>query len=96
LNNAGSKLIPGYYTTVVTDLALDWLKQRDARQAMGALHWAQGTAQLLHAEEKYAHRFDDVPRAVPDSAFQLEGKPEWIKQRLYTWHRHLWPALRVA
>ena len=25
LNGAGTKAIPGYYTTVVTDLALDWI-----------------------------------------------------------------------
>ena len=27
INGAGSKLIPGYYTHIVTDLALDWLKR---------------------------------------------------------------------
>jgi N-acetylglucosamine-6-sulfatase len=37
-------------------------------------------------EPKYAHTFDDVRVPYPASAFSLQDKPEWIKQRMYTWH----------
>ncbi len=37
-------------------------------------------------EPKYAHSFDKVDVPYPDTAFKLADKPEWIKQRLNTWH----------
>ena len=37
-------------------------------------------------EAKYAHSFDKVDVPYPDTAFKLADKPEWIKQRLNTWH----------
>ena len=35
---------------------------------------------------KYAHTFDGVSVPYPASDFVLEDKPEWIRQRLTTWH----------
>ena len=35
VNGGERRVVPGYYTTVVTDLALEWLKKR-GRRAMGA------------------------------------------------------------
>jgi N-acetylglucosamine-6-sulfatase len=86
LNNAGSKLIPGYYTTVVTDVALDWLKQHDSERPWALCIGHKAPHSFYTPEEKYAHVFDSVRVPYPDSAFHLQGKPEWIKQRLYTWH----------
>jgi len=37
-------------------------------------------------EEKHAHAFDSVRVPYPDTAFHLEDKPGWMKERLYTWH----------
>ncbi|MEO6784938.1 MAG: sulfatase/phosphatase domain-containing protein, partial [Chthoniobacteraceae bacterium] len=37
-------------------------------------------------EPKYAHTFDSVRVPYPESAFHLEDKPSWIRERLYTWH----------
>ena len=37
-------------------------------------------------EPKYEHAFDDVRVPYPDTAFMLDDKPAWIKERLYTWH----------
>lgn len=86
LNGAGSKLIPGYYTTIVTDLALDWLKQREAGKPWALCIGHKAPHSFYTPEEKYAHTFDNVRVPYPDTAFHLDGKPEWIKQRLYTWH----------
>jgi arylsulfatase A-like enzyme len=41
---------------------------------------------FYYPEEKYAHVFDKVDVQYPASAFHLDDKPEWIRQRLYTWH----------
>ena len=57
------------------------------RQAVPADARPQGAAQLLHpgAEVRArVRRRDD--RSIPQSAFQLDDKPEWFKTRLDTWH----------
>ncbi len=86
LNGAKRETIPGYYTTVVTDLALDWLKKQDAKKpwSLGLGHKAPHS--FYFPEEKYTHRFDTVRVPYPDTAFALEGKPAWMKQRISTWH----------
>ena len=76
----------GYYTTIVTDMALEWLaRDHDGKPWMMILgHKAPHS--FYTPEPKYAHTFDDVPVSYPDSAFALAGKPSWIKDRMYTWH----------
>ncbi len=91
INGTGAKLIPGYYTTVVTDLALDWLKQQDATPTNSRQPWAlcighKAPHSFYTPEEKYKHLFDSVRVPYPSSAFALDNKPEWIKQRMTTWH----------
>ncbi len=75
----------GYYTHVVTDMAIDWIKQQDKKPFLLMLgHKAPHSFYI--PEKKYEHLFDNVKIAYPKSAFQLEGKPDWIRQRLTTWH----------
>jgi arylsulfatase A-like enzyme len=77
---------PGYYTRVVTDFALDWLqKQAPGRPWVLCLgHKAPHSFYL--PEPKYTNAFHHVPISYPLSAFTLEDKPAWIRQRLSTWH----------
>jgi N-acetylglucosamine-6-sulfatase len=77
---------PGYYTTIVTDYALDWLKQRKPDQPWAICVGQKAPHSFYFPEKKYAHAFDDVKVPYPTSAFQLDGKPDWIRQRLTTWH----------
>ncbi len=86
LNGQRREVIKGYYTTIVTDLALDWLKQQDAAKPWSLCIGHKAPHSFYTPEEKYAHAFDDVRVPYPDTAFALDGKPEWIKQRLSTWH----------
>jgi len=86
INGAGSKVIPGYYTTVVTDMALDWLKTDHAGKPWALCIGHKAPHSFYTPEEKYAHVFDNVRVPYPESAFHLEDKPTWMKQRLYTWH----------
>ena len=83
------KVIPGYYTTVVTNLAVDYLERsgRDDRPfCLIVGHKAPHTPYT--PEPKYAPRIGaDAPLVgYPRSAFDLEGKPDWIARRLDTWH----------
>ena len=71
---------------MVTDIALDWL-QRDRQQKPWMLILGhKATHSFYTPEKKYEHAFDNVPIDYPASAFSLEGKPDWVKDRRYTWH----------
>jgi N-acetylglucosamine-6-sulfatase len=37
-------------------------------------------------EPKYSNAFDSVQVEYPRTAFRLDDKPDWIKQRITTWH----------
>jgi N-acetylglucosamine-6-sulfatase len=85
LNGAGAKPLPGYYTTVVTDLAIEWLgRERTKPWALCLGHKAPHS--FYTPEEKYARTFDGVRVPYPETAFHLDEKPAWMKDRLRTWH----------
>jgi len=84
-NDGEPKEVPGYYTTVVTDMAIEWLgKEREKPFLLMLGHKAPHS--FYFPEKKYEHSFDHVRIPYPESAFQLDDKPEWIKKRLATWH----------
>ena len=76
----------GYYTTVVTDIALDWLQRDHAGKPWMMILGHKAPHSFYTPEPKYAHAFDDVKVSYPETAFSLDDKPEWIKERLPTWH----------
>lgn len=76
----------GYYTTVVTDYALDWLKQQPKGKPWALCIGHKAPHSFYFPEPKYEHAFDVVNVRYPQSAFALTGKPAWIEQRLPTWH----------
>ncbi|RIK77810.1 MAG: acetylglucosamine-6-sulfatase [Planctomycetota bacterium] len=79
------KVVKGYYTTAVTDMAIDWLKRsRDKPFLLMIGHKAPHS--FYYPEPKYERVFDGVDVQYPKSAFALDDKPEWIKARLPTWH----------
>ena len=79
------EVLPGYYTHVVTDLAESWLKKNRTKPWLMMLgHKAPHS--FYFPEKKYEHTFDPVEVRYPETAFQLDGKPTWIKDRLPTWH----------
>ena len=86
-NGKERRVAPGYYTTVVTDMALDWIKGQESGDKPWCLLLGHKAPHSFYfPEEKYQHVFDGVPFPYPDTAFHLEDKPRWIKERLYTWH----------
>ncbi len=87
LHGEKREVIPGYYTTVVTDMALDWLqKQEGADRPWCLLLGHKAPHSFYTPEPKYEHAFDHVRVPYPATAFQLADKPAWIRERLSTWH----------
>lgn len=85
--NGRREVRPGYYTHEVTRFALDFLQQpRPAGQPWLLIVGHKAPHSFYIPEPKYSNSFDHVQIAYPDTAFQLGGKPDWIKDRLYTWH----------
>ncbi len=87
--NLGGKkreVLKGYYTTIITDMALDWMKKDHAGKPWALCVGQKAPHSFYTPEEKYAHTFDTVRVPYPQTAFELGDKPAWIKERLYTWH----------
>jgi arylsulfatase A-like enzyme len=85
-NGERREIKSGYYTTVVTDIALDWLARDHGAKPWMMILGHKAPHSFYTPEPKHAHAFDDVRVTYPASAFALQNKPAWIKDRLYTWH----------
>jgi N-acetylglucosamine-6-sulfatase len=81
------RVLPGYYTHVVTDLAEQWLRRAAAGDRPFLLMLGHKAPHSFYfPEPKYEHAFDDVRVEYPATAFQLDDKPKWFLDRLDTWH----------
>ncbi|MFO0905233.1 MAG: sulfatase [Pirellulales bacterium] len=80
------EVVKGYYTTAVTEMAAEWLaRPRDGKPWLLMIgHKAPHS--FYFPEEKYAEAFAKVRIPYPETAFMLDDKPNWIRQRLSTWH----------
>jgi len=79
------QLLKGYYTHVVTDLAVDWLKSVKPPFSLQIGHKAPHGRWFV--EPKYEHLFDGVPVRKPDAETLLTpGTPDWVRRRVKTWH----------
>jgi N-acetylglucosamine-6-sulfatase len=86
VNGSGSKLIPGYYTHIVTDMATEWLNRPHGEKPWLLMIGHKAPHSFYFPEAKYSNTFDNVWIPYPESAFHLDDKPAWMKERLYTWH----------
>jgi len=80
------KVVKGYYTTVVTDMAEEWIRQRSGGKPWMMMIGQKAPHSFYFPEPKYEHAFDHVEINYPHSAFRLSDKPEWLQKRLTTWH----------
>lgn len=88
-NDGERKVVEGYYTTVVTDMSIDWMKsleETDDDQPFLLFLGHKAPHSFYYPEPKYETAFDHVRFPYPESAFELEDNPEWITKRLNTWH----------
>jgi arylsulfatase A-like enzyme len=74
-----------YYTHVVTEYATEYLRRKHDKPFCMILGHKAPHGPFV-PEEKYKHTYDNVKIEYPESAFHLDDKPAWIKQRLDTWH----------
>jgi len=90
LNVDGEKVqTDGYVTDLLTNYALDWLGEDDARPFFLYL-----SHKAVHAEfepaERHAGRYADLDIPYPASMANTEsnyaGKPRWVKEQRYSWH----------
>lgn len=86
INGGERAIIPGYYTTVVTDLAETWIRERETDQPWAMILGHKAPHSFYTPEPKYEHAFDHVNAQYPASAFQIQDNDSWYKQRLSTWH----------
>lgn len=86
INGQGAKVVEGYYTHVVTDMAIDWLEKDHGDKPWCLMIGQKAPHSFYFPEPKYEHVFDDVEVKYPATAFDLDDNPKWMKKRLYTWH----------
>jgi N-acetylglucosamine-6-sulfatase len=86
LNGEGRKVVKGYYTHAVTDMAEQWLKKPRGEKPWLLMVGHKAPHSFYFPEPKYERTFEGVRVPYPETAFMLDDKPAWIKERLYTWH----------
>lgn len=80
------RVLRGYYTDVVTDLALDWLGAQSGDRPFLLVVGHKAPHGPFVPEDAYAAEYDGVEVAYPESGFAIDDKPDWIEERLTTWH----------
>jgi arylsulfatase A-like enzyme len=85
-NGQRREMAEGYYTTVVTDMAEEWLGRHRGDRPWLLMVGHKAPHSFYYPEPKHAHAFDHVRVPYPETAFMLEDKPGWVRQRLSTWH----------
>ena len=91
--NGTTRQMPGYTTDILTDQALEWLKQRQS--AGGSEPFFLTLAhKAVHAEfepaprhkGRYARARVPYPDTLADTEANYETKPRWVKEQRYSWH----------
>ena len=80
--------VPGYYTTVVTDEAVRWLKQPKREPFLLILGHKAPHGGPIQPEPRFEHALDQVPIPRPANAddYAAAGKPSWLLESYPTWH----------
>ena len=81
--------VKGYVSDLLTDYALEWLKQkRDKPFFLYLSHKA--VHGMFQPAKRHLGRYDNVPLEYPASMADTEenykGKPRWVKEQRNSWH----------
>lgn len=84
--NGKRQTVKGYYTHTVTNMALDWLKDRGSKPFALCLGHKAPHGKWI-PEPKYEHAFDQIDIQRPPTA-GLTGPdmPSFVNERINTWH----------
>lgn len=83
------KVVKGYYTTVVTDAATEWMKRKREKPWMMILGHKAPHGGPIVPEPKYEKAFDAEKITKPANADAYKfasGKPKWLEESYPTWH----------
>ncbi len=85
--NGRREFIKGYYTTVITEHAENWLRQKHQKPFVMVLGQKAPHGGPIEPEPKYASTFATSAIAKPANydAWR-EGKPAWLAESFPTWH----------
>lgn len=80
--------VPGYYTTAVTDHAVEWLRKPHDRPFLLILGQKAPHGGPIQPEPRFEHALDHVaiPRPANADDYAAPGKPSWLKESFPTWH----------
>lgn len=80
--------VPGYYTTAVTERALEWLARPRSKPFLLVLGHKAPHGGPIQPEPRFEHALDAIPIARPPNADDHSGpgKPSWLRESLPTWH----------
>lgn len=87
--NGTRRTVPGYYTTVVTDHAIEWLRQPHDRPWLLILGQKAPHGGPIQPEPRFERALDAFPVKPPVNAnnyHAAEGKPAWLEESYPTWH----------
>jgi N-acetylglucosamine-6-sulfatase len=85
-NGQKREVVKGYYTHAVTNMAEEWIQRPHDNKPWCLMIGHKAPHSFYTPEPKYEKAFDSVRVPYPETAFMLDDKPAWIKDRLYTWH----------
>ena len=81
----------GYITDLLTDYALDWLKQeRDATKPFFLFLSHKAVHAMFEPAERHRGRYENVtidyPPSMADTDENYRGKPAWVRAQRNSWH----------
>lgn len=87
--NGQRRVLTGYYTTVITQAAVDWLRGPHEQPWLLIVGHKAPHGGPIVPEPKYEHAFDAKPVVRPanaDSYRAADEKPAWLEKSYPTWH----------
>ncbi|HVR83917.1 MAG TPA: sulfatase [Planctomycetota bacterium] len=84
--NGERQLLAGYITHRITEKAVDWIRKPHPKPFCLVVGHKAPHGPFV-PEPKYAKAFDGIDIRRPATAKDYgEGKPDWVRQRVTTWH----------
>ena len=87
--NGTRKKISGYYTTVITDHTVDWLKAKHDQPWLLIVGQKAPHGGPIQPEPRFEQALDEFPVKKPGNFLDYraaDGKPAWLEESLPTWH----------
>ena len=82
IENGLKKRIEGYVTNITTDIAINWLQNRDKSKPFFLMYQQKAPHRNWMPEEKYYHLFDNTKFPVPENYFDdYSGKTRAEKEQ---------------